>query len=118
MYFIFKIGGDCVSELDYKAIGLRIRHQREFVGYTRDNLAELLNVSTNFCRDIEIGAKGMSIQTLAKLSELLKLSVDYILFGRTPNGESGALISMLNSCKPEKRKYAEDLLKVFLLALE
>ena len=107
-----------VDGLDFKEIGNRIRLQREFLGYTRDYLAEQLSVSTNFCRDIEIGAKGMSIQTLAKLSHILKLSVDYILFGETDDKDSEPLFLMLNACKPEKRKYAEDILKSFLLAVE
>ena len=106
-----------MRELDYREIGVRIRRQREFLGYTRDYLSEQLSVSVNFCRDIEIGAKGMSIQTLAKLSNILKLSLDYILLGETTSSEVDSLIIMLNSCKPEKRKYAEDILKSFLLAI-
>lgn len=107
-----------MSELDFKEIGIRIRRQREFLGYTRDSLSEQLSVSVNFCRDIEIGAKGMSVQTLAKLSSILKLSLDYILLGESVNCDAGALTLMLNSCKPEKRKYAEDILKSFLLAID
>lgn len=107
-----------MDELDFLAIGKRIRGQREFLGYTRDELADKLSVSTNFCRDIEIGAKGMSIQTLAKLSKILKLSVDYILLGETSASEDEPLLMMLASCKPDKRKYAEDILKSFLLAVE
>jgi len=106
------------NELDFKAIGNRIRLQREFLAYTRDYMAEQLSVSTNFCRDIEIGAKGMSIQTLAKLSAILKLSLDYIMFGETADKNIEPLVLMLNSCKPEKRKYAEDILKSFLLAVK
>jgi transcriptional regulator with XRE-family HTH domain len=104
--------------LDFSAIGKRIRRQREFLGYTRDYLAEQLSVSTNFCRDIEIGAKGMSIQTLVKLSKILRLSVDYILFGKTVANGDEPLLVMLNSCRPDKRKYAEDILKSFLLSID
>lgn len=107
-----------MDELDFKAIGNRIRQQREFLGYTRDYLAEQLSVSTNFCRDMEIGAKGMSVQTLTKLSNILKLPADYILLGKTFDSGAEPLVMMLHSCKPEKRKYAEDILKSFLLALE
>ena len=67
---------------------------------------------------MEIGAKGMSVQTLAKLSSILKLSLDYILLGETLDGDAEPLIRMLNSYKPEKRKYIEDILKTFLLAIE
>ena len=107
-----------MQQLDFKMIGKRIKQQREFLGYTREQLAEQLDVSVNFCRDMEIGAKGMSVQTLAKLSSILKLSLDYILLGETLNNEIEPLLLMLNACKPEKRKYAEDLLKTFLLAIE
>jgi hypothetical protein len=72
----------------------------------------------NFCRDIEIGAKGMSIKTLANLSSILKLSLDYILLGKTVDCDMEPLILMLNSCRPEKRKYAEDILRSFLLAVD
>ena len=107
-----------MQELNFIEIGIRIRRQREFLGYTRDYLSEQLSVSVNFCRDIEIGAKGMSIQTLAKLSNILKLSLDYILLGKTTSNEADSIILMLNSCKPEKRKYAEDIMRSFLLAVD
>ena len=107
-----------MNELDYKAIGNRLRQQREFLGYTRDAVAEKLSVSVNFCRDIEIGAKGMSLQTLVKLSNILKLSTDYILFGETPENEAEPLVRMLNSSRPDKRPYAEDMLKAFLMAVD
>ena len=107
-----------MQELNFLEIGNRIKRQREFLGYTREDMSEQLSVSVNFCRDIEIGAKGMSIQTLVKLSNMLKLSLDYILLGETTSNEMDSLILMLNSCKPEKRKYAEDILKSFLLAID
>ena len=106
------------KELDFKAIGGRIRTQREFLGYTREYLAEQLSVSSNFCRDIEIGAKGMSIQTLANISSILKLSIDYIMLGESADNAVEPLTLMLNNCNPDKRKYAEDILKSFLLAVE
>jgi hypothetical protein len=40
------------------------------------------------------------------------------MFGETPDKDIEPLLLMLNSCKPEKRKYAEDILKSFLLAVE
>jgi len=107
-----------MKELDFKGIGNRIRKQREFLGYTREYLAEQLSVSTNFCRDIEIGAKGMSIPTLVKVSQVLKLSADYILYGKTDSPKDEPLLLMLSTCKPEAKKYAEDILRAFLLAVE
>ncbi len=42
-----------------KQIGKRIRSQREFLGLSRDELAESMGVSVNFCSDIELGKKGL-----------------------------------------------------------
>ena len=107
-----------MREPDFIAIGERIRRHRESLGFTREYMSGRLSVSVNFIRDIEIGAKGMSIRTLVKLSKILKLSVDYILLGDIVNRETEPLIRMLNSCRPDKRKYAEDILRSFLLAID
>lgn len=70
--------------MDWVSIGGRIRRQREFLGYTREQFAELLDVTPKFCSDIELGVKGMSVQTLCRISEVLRLSTDFILLaGRT-----------------------------------
>ena len=47
-------------ELDNKMMGQRIRNQREFLGYTREQFAELIEKTPKFCSDIELGIKGMS----------------------------------------------------------
>lgn len=56
--------------MDWKIIGGRIRRQREFLGYTREQFSELLDVTPKFCSDIELGVKGMSVQTLCRISEV------------------------------------------------
>lgn len=99
-------------------MGLRIRRQRDLIGYTREELAEKLNVSPKFCSDIELGVKGVSIETLVKLSQELKLTTDYILVGNTTNNNYDAILNMLNTCKPDKVKYAEEILKNYILALD
>ena len=47
--------------MDWTAIGSRIRKQREYLGYTREQFAELLEVTPKFCSDIELGVKGLSL---------------------------------------------------------
>ncbi len=93
-----------MNTINYHEMGSRIRTQRELLGYTREQLAEKLDVSTKFCSDIELGVKGVSIQTLAKLTELLHLSADYILFGERINENSAELetISLFSRKCPEK----------------
>lgn len=103
--------------MDWSAIGTRIRNQREQFGYTREVFAEMLNVTPKFCADIELGNKGMSVQTLCRISDILKLSTDYILFGVTQQ-EYSFSVQLLQHCTPTEQKYAEDILKAFVLAMD
>lgn len=103
--------------MDWAKIGGRIRQQREYLGYTREQFAEMLDVTPKFCSDIELGVKGMSIPTLCKIAHSLRLSTDYILFGETEENASEPLALLLQSCSDTERIYAEQLLKTLLLAM-
>lgn len=104
--------------MDWNAVGARIRKQREYMGYTREQFAELLDVTPKFCSDIELGVKGMSVPTLCKISRILRLSTDYILFGTAEITSTDPVALMLQSCSGIERDYAEQLLKTFLKAMD
>ena len=103
--------------MDWVSIGGRIRRQREFLGYTREQFAELLDVTPKFCSDIELGVKGMSVQTLCRISEVLRLSTDFILFGRENAESSSPIPQLLRSCSTSELANAEQLLKTFIMAM-
>lgn len=93
-----------MKEINFKEMGTRIRAQRQLLGYTREQLAEKLDVSSKFCSDIELGIKGMSLNTLAKLSDILCMNVDFILFGeQEEKSDLDTLISLFRHCPPEHR---------------
>lgn len=62
-------------------IGLRIRNLREEAKLSREKLAELSFISTQFLSDIETGKKGMTVTTLKKICNALNVSSDYIVYG-------------------------------------
>lgn len=105
--------------MEWTGIGQRIRRQREYLGYTREQFAEMLDVTPKFCSDIELGVKGMSVPTLCKISKILRLKTDYILFGEreTEHADADLLSGLLKSCSDTERVYAEQLLKTFLIAM-
>lgn len=103
--------------MDWVAIGARIRKQREQFGYTRETFAEKLDITPKFCADIELGNKGMSVQTLCNIAAVLKLSTDYILYGAAQQDDSLPGM-MLQRCTPVEKKYAEDILRTFIMAME
>ncbi|MDO5154385.1 MAG: helix-turn-helix transcriptional regulator [Eubacteriales bacterium] len=62
-------------------IGIRIRELREKNGYTREELAEYMEMSDKFIYDIESGKKGFSATTLLRFRKAFQVSCDYILLG-------------------------------------
>lgn len=98
--------------INYREMGNRIRKQRELLGYTREQLAEKLDVSTKFCSDIELGIKGVSIQTLAKLTDLLNLSADYILFGECTKENYAELETLALFSKKCPEKHLNNLITI------
>ena len=104
--------------MDMLGIGQRIRKQREQLGYTRERLAELLDVTPKFCSDIELGVKGMSIKTLINISQTLRLPTDYILFGSNTMEVESSAVLMLRTCPSKLMPYLETLIRTFLMAVD
>ncbi len=94
--------------------GNRIRKRREYLGYTREQLAELADISPYFLSCIECGSKGMSVTTLMKMCDALKLTADYILFGIKEKTGNSELMEIFKNIDPQYIPYAEELLKVFV----
>ena len=83
--------------------GKRIRNLREYQKLSRERLAELANISTQFLADIETGKKGMSAHTLKKICSALHVSSDSIIFGRE-NSSLSELEAMFASIPDEKKE--------------
>lgn len=104
--------------MDNKSLGIgtRIRKQREKLGYTRDELAEMVGISTKFCSDIELGHSMMSVETLCSFSKALMISTDFILFGNTGNTIDDEAINLIKICNPEKLEDLKGLMRIFIKA--
>ena len=65
--------------MDYKALGKRIRQQRQVAGITQEELAEKTGVSCSFIGHIERGEKKASIETLVCLCNTMKIAPTILL---------------------------------------
>ena len=66
--------------------GARIRELRIAKNFTRDDLAEHMNVSHGYISFIESGKRGCSVDVLIALSNLFGVSIDYIVLGTVTYG--------------------------------
>lgn len=99
-------------------LGLRVRRRREELGFTREQLAEMCDLSTNFLAEIELGKKNMSTKSLYKVARALNLSADYIVFGEQAGADRTKFEEMLAELSKEDRDLAEDILKSFIKAVK
>lgn len=83
-------------------IGNRIKSARENRGWTQEELAEKIDLSTQFISTIERGAAGASLGTIIGLCEVLNVSSEWLLCGKqaVPDSETiAAKISSLSSAQ-------------------
>ena len=94
-------------------IGDRIRTLREMNNYTREELAEKVDISTKFLYEIELGKKGFSAHTLSRLAKNLSVSCDYIMYGEDnrPQGTE-KLAYVLETLEPQQRRKTQELLEI------
>lgn len=91
-------------------IGLRIRNLREDAKLSREKLAELSFISTQFLSDIETGKKGMTVTTLKKICNALNVSTDYIVYGNN-DVNLNSISKMMTDMDKEKQLRIKSIFK-------
>lgn len=96
-----------------KLVGQRIWELRVLHNYTRETLAEMVDISAKFLYEIETGKKGFSAETLSRLSKALSISCDYIMFGeeKERRGMENVMCA-LEAVGPKQRSRMQDILRI------
>ena len=95
-------------------VGIRIKELRESKKFTREELAEKADISSKFLYEVEKGRKGLSADTLLKISRTLSCSCDYILTGKTYEKEQmDQAAKMLSGFEEKDRQQVVKLLELF-----
>ena len=77
-------------------MGKRISDRRKALGYTQEQLAELMDVSIQMISNLERGNKAIKIDNLLKLSNILSISTDYLLTGNQSENELSKKLNKLS----------------------
>ena len=75
-------------ELDYAALGARIRTARRQKKITQEKLGEICSISTAHIGHIERGTRIPSAETLFRISSSLGVSLDYLFFDSQNDSEN------------------------------
>lgn len=118
-------------KIDAKAMGQRIRKEREKLDLSREKLAEIIGISSYYIGQLERGERQMSLSVLVKISNFLHMSLDYIVFGKTSHDTSfvseaysvyktsndkqkGEIYDLINKCSPNELELFKKLIKTII----
>ena len=94
-------------------VGERITELRNLRGITVNKLANLAGVSQSHLRDIELGIKNPTIETLSYICDGLRISISGF-FDIEKNGISPFLMSSIKLLNEEQQKLLSDFLESIL----
>lgn len=104
-----------MKNIDYTAMGGRIRGARQAAGLSQSELAERCALSVSFLGHIERGSRKMSLETLVSICEVLNLSADYLLQDELPG--SDAVIGNIIASVKKQGSYQYDRYLTIIKAL-
>ncbi len=96
-----------MTDLDFKAIGLKIKERRQAQGITQEMVANHLDVNPSHISNIECGRANPSLTALIKIANLLQCSVDYFISGEYTFKADSAKELTLDNKIMDKLKYCD-----------
>lgn len=73
------------KNIDYTALGKRIKEKRIEKGLTQEQLGELCELSAAHIGHIERGTRILSVEVLFRISQALDTSIDRLIFDSVEN---------------------------------
>ncbi|QNB46509.1 helix-turn-helix domain-containing protein [Thermanaerosceptrum fracticalcis] len=118
-------------EINNKAIGQRIREEREKLELSREEFAEIIELSDYYVGQLERGERQMSLPVLVKVANCLHVSLDYLIFGKNAcnayyvhdarntydtfdSNKDTEINDLLNKCSPKELELVKKLIKTIL----
>lgn len=101
-------------EIDYNAIGKRIKQARQDVGMTQQALSEAAQLSTPYVSNIEHGKTKLGLPTIIAIANALTVSVDSLLCDSLTQPGSAyeqAFNNVLKDCSNYELRILESILR-------
>lgn len=91
-------------EIDYRAMGQRIRAKRLEMGLTQEKLAEKAEISTSHIGEIERGTSICSLAVIVNIASVLGLNLDTLIKGINGENADNAFSEILDSVPKDNKK--------------
>lgn len=107
-------------DVDYKAIGKRIKIARIRKEITQDQIANITGLSNPHISNIETGSTKVSLPTLIKIANALGVSVDELLCDSVIHSKevfNHEISEVLSSCNDQEIRIVAEIVKATVSAL-
>lgn len=98
------------NDINWKALGIRIKESRKRKRYTIDKLSGLVGVTSNFLARIEGNNARASLTTIYKIAVELDCGIDYLL-SDSLNHLSNAQLLNLNTLNSTEQDFILDVIR-------
>ena len=102
-----------MMDVDKKLIGKRIRHRREVAGFSQEQLAVKLELSTNHISSMECGKSLLTTKRLLNLCDILGGTPNYYLLGEI-EPEADGITALIQKLSPSEQETLCRLLVAYL----
>lgn len=107
-----------MTKKELKSMGDRMKSKRLQLGYTQERVAELTDISFSTYSKIENAIQSPSLDTLIRISIVLDISMDYLIF-RNENikkdiDDFSDIITLLQNADFKQVQYVYELLSQLL----
>lgn len=106
--------------MDYYKIGQQIRKIRKAHGFSQEELAERVNISTTHMSHIETGNTKLSLPVLVDIAAVLEVRTDDLLCSTTATSSTALdeIASILEGCSAQQSKVIADVVKATKLSMD
>ncbi len=107
--------------MDYYEIGQRVRKFRKAHGFSQEELAELVGISTTHMSHIETGNTKLSLSVLVLLAQVLEVRTDDLLFERSNKSYTAAIdeiAAILEKCTPQQLRFMQEMMRAAQISLD
>ncbi len=99
--------------INFKLIGQRIKNGRRKKGFTQETFSELLDISTEHLSRIETGTYRPSLSLIEKISAILDVSEEELMFGAKHEMEVATKLTNKIMClSPQKQEAVENIINL------
>lgn len=107
-------------ELDYKAIGKRIKIARIKADLTQERLSEIVGISPTHISNIETGTTKVSLTSIVSIANGLGVTVDDLLCDSVVHAKAQFekdIASLLDDCNPYEIRMVRDMAEALITTL-